>query len=152
MTDNKQATAASRPQSLDALGKELSGLLAEARAFANETAASFEPPLPGTGFQIIQWLHGAGPTRSMQIAEGLSMDRSALSRSLKQLTQAGLLAAHADPLDARATVYALTPLAQQRMSDALRSKGRRYEQRLAAWPTSDIDQLAALLRRLNEHR
>jgi DNA-binding MarR family transcriptional regulator len=139
----------SRAKKLEELGKELSCLLAEARAFANETAALFDPPLSSTGFQVVQWLHAAGATRSTHIAAGLAMDRSALSRSLKQLEQAGLLAAHADPLDARATVYALTPSARSRMNQALVNKGARYEQRLATWTAAEIGTLTGLLRKLN---
>ncbi len=141
--------AAPRAKRLEALGKELNCLLAEARAFANETAALFDPPLSSTGFQIVQWLYAAGATRSTHIAAGLAMDRSALSRSLKALEQAGLLVSHADPLDARAIVYALTPLARSRMNEALINKGARYERRLAAWTPAEIGTLTSLLRRLN---
>lgn len=149
-THNRSTSGQSRSDALTELGTELSALFAAARAFATETAVLFDPPLTSAGFQIVQWLHGAGAMRSMQIADGLAMDRSALSRALKQLTQAGLVEAHIDPQDGRATVYMLTEVARARMHDALASKGMRYEQRLAAWSNADIGQLAALLRRLNE--
>jgi DNA-binding MarR family transcriptional regulator len=142
----------SRSDALAELGMELSAMLAAARAFAAETAVLFDPPLSSAAFQIVQWLHGAGPMRSMQIADGLAMDRSALSRVLKQLAQAGLVDAHVDPQDGRATVYMLTEVARARMNDALALKGMRYEQRLAAWSNADICQLTELLRRLNGAR
>lgn len=142
----------SRSDALAELGTELSALLGAARAFAAETAALFDPPLSSAAFHIVQWLHGTGPMRSMQIADGLAMDRSALSRVLKQLAQAGLVDAYVDPQDGRATVYMLTEVARARMNGALVSKGMRYEQRLAAWSSTDICQLAALLRRLNGAR
>jgi DNA-binding MarR family transcriptional regulator len=142
-------TQAARSRALEALGKELSALLSEARAFTSEAAALFDPPLSTVGFQIVQWLHGSGPMRSMHIAEGVAIDRSALSRSLKQLERAHLVEAGGDPLDARATIYQLTAIARARMDEALASKGLRYAQRLARWPEADIDQLATLLRRLN---
>jgi DNA-binding MarR family transcriptional regulator len=142
----------SRSDALAELGTELSAMLAAARAFAAETAVLFDPPLSSAAFQIVQWLHGAGPMRSMQIADGLAMDRSALSRVLKQLAPAGLVDAHVDPQDGRATVYMLTEVARARMNDALALKGMRYEQRLAAWSNADICQLTELLRRLNGAR
>lgn len=141
--------ARQRDEILLALGMQLNVLLSSARAFTAETAANFEPELSGVSFQILQRLHAVGATRSTRIAEALAMDRSALSRVLQQLTQSGLVEAYADPLDGRATVYALTNDAGKKMDCSIAEKGSRFSQRMQDWTDVEIQQLSELLRRLN---
>ncbi len=86
----------------------------------------------------------------MQVAEALAMDRSALSRLLRQLTQAHLVEAYPDPSDGRVSIYALTKDARKKMDRALASKGSRFFERLTGWSDAEISRLSELLARLNE--
>lgn len=140
----------SREEALLDLGTQLNALLASARSFTARTAADFGPTVSGVSFQVLQWLHSAGATRSTRVAEALAMDRSALSRLLQQLTQAQLVEAYPDPSDGRVTTYALTKEARRRMDRALVNKGSRFSERLQAWSGAEISQLSGLLARLNE--
>lgn len=143
------ATGKSREEALLALGAQLNVLLSSARSFTARTAADFGPSVSGASFQVLQWLHSGGATRSTRVAEALAMDRSALSRLLQQLTQAHLVEAYPDPADGRVTIYALTKDARKKMDRALVNKGSRFSERLQGWSDAEISQLARLLGRLN---
>lgn len=139
-----------REQALLELGTQLNALLSSARAFTAEAAADFTPAVSGASFQVLQWLHAVGATRSTRVAEALAMDRSALSRLLQPLTQARLVEAYPDPSDGRVTIYALTKDARKKMDRALANKGNRFSERLHGWSSTEISQLAGLLARLND--
>lgn len=132
------------------LGGRLNALLAAGRSFSLETAALFEPALSMAALQIVQCLYANGPMRSMQIAQHLAMDRSALSRLLGQLAADELVESRADAQDKRATFYSLTNLARERMEAAFSLKGSRFAQRMEGWSEDEIRQLSAFLSRLTE--
>jgi len=144
------AAGMTREEALLELGTQLNVLLSSARSFTARTAADFEPTVSGASFQVLQWLHSAGATRSTRVAEALAMDRSALSRLLQQLTQAHLVEAYPDPSDGRVTTYALTKDARKKMDRALVNKGSRFSERLQGWSDAEVSQLSELLARLNE--
>jgi DNA-binding MarR family transcriptional regulator len=144
------AAGTSREEALLELGTQLNVLLSSARSFTARTAANFGPAVSGASFQVLQWLHSAGATRSTRVAEALAMDRSALSRLLQQLNQAHLVEAQPDPTDGRVTVYALTKDGRKKMDRALVNKGSRFSKRLQGWSDAEVFELAKLLARLNE--
>jgi DNA-binding MarR family transcriptional regulator len=144
------STRSSRNDAILALGTQLSKLMASGRAFITEAAATFDPPLSAAAFQVVQFLHASGAMRSMQVAQHVAMDRSALSRLLGQLTAEGVVEACPDPDDRRATLYALSSRSVGLMETALSAKGSRYVKRLEGWSETDIRLLNALLTRLND--
>jgi DNA-binding MarR family transcriptional regulator len=151
LSDNEGSSAhSSRNDAILELGTQLSKLMVSGRAFITEASATFDPPLSAAGFQIVQFLHASGSMRSMQVAQHLAMDRSALSRLLGQLAVDGVVEASPDPIDKRATLYALSASASRLMEAALSAKGGRYVKRLQDWSVTDIRQLSTLLARLND--
>src|SRR5690349_10250705 len=79
------------------LGEQLNALLSASRAVTTEMAASFGADLQPAAYHIVQWLHAFGPAQASHVADGLAMDRSATSRLVRQLRQAGIVEARPDP-------------------------------------------------------
>jgi len=140
----------SRPTPLmQEVGAQLSRLLASARATTTETAARFHPDLQPAAFHVARWLLAFGPARTGDIARGVAMDRSAVSRLVDALRVAGLVQVHADPSDKRANLTRLTNDGRTQVTRALAWKGGVLHGRLATWNDRDLRQFARLLDKLN---
>ncbi|WP_342248957.1 MarR family winged helix-turn-helix transcriptional regulator [Sphingomonas sp. OTU376] len=137
------------PASWLALGEELNALLSAARVVAAETSANFDANLQPAAFQVVQWLHAFGPAQASQVAQALAMDRSATSRLVRQLKQAGLLAACPGDADKRAVFLSLTQEGSSRMRSAIAHKGMAFRERLEGWSEADLALFTSLLRRFN---
>ena len=139
-----------RDRLVTALGAELHALIVASRAFTAQSIEDFEPPVSGAAFAVLGWLHVFGPARSSAVAEGLAMDRSIVSRLLKQLGRQLLVEAQPDGTDGRAVVYALSKTGREKVAAATGRKGIAFERRLQNWSDADLVLLTELLRRLVE--
>jgi DNA-binding MarR family transcriptional regulator len=135
---------------VDAIGVLLAHLVASARALTIEAAHRFDPELPPAAFPIARWLLAFGPSRTNDIANGVAMDRSAVSRLIDQLRSAHLVSIAAHPTDGRANSVRLTPAGRRHVTRALHWKGGVFHDRLATWNERDLETLARLLTKLNE--
>ncbi|MGY3489251.1 DNA-binding MarR family transcriptional regulator [Bradyrhizobium sp. USDA 4011] len=131
------------------LGEQLNALLSASRAVAAEMAASFDADLPPAAYHIIQWLHAFGPAQASHVADALAMDRSATSRLVRQLKQAGIVESRPDPADKRGVLLSLTDQGSNKMRAAIKHKGEVFRRRLDGWSEADLRLFTALLRRFN---
>jgi DNA-binding MarR family transcriptional regulator len=135
---------ADREAAVSAVATELAGLLMSIRSLRLEEAALFHG-----AFAVARWLRTAGPSPAGGIATGLLMDKSSVSRHLRVLREEGLVSDEPDPADRRSTIVSLTPLAEERLAQVRRSTRGRLQNRLDAWDTAEVEQLAGLLHRFN---
>ena len=134
---------------VERVGRGLQALLAGARAVTATAAADFAADtLQPASFHIARWLEAHGPARSHDVALGVAMDKSAVSRLLKELEAQQLVRRGDDDADKRAKVVSLTAAARKRLQRALAGKGRALDERLASFRDDDLDAFAALLDRL----
>ena len=138
------------PALMEAVGAQLTRLLASARAITTEAATRFHPDLQPAAFHVARWLLAYGPARTGDIARGVAMDRSAVSRLVDALRAAGLVRVGADPSDKRANLVHLTGGGRTHVMRALAWKGGVLQDRLATWDDQDVEHLARLLGKLNE--
>lgn len=131
------------------LGEQLNALLSASRAVATEMAASFDADLQPAAYHIIQWLHAYGPAQASHVADGLAMDRSATSRLVRQLKQAGIVESRPDPADKRGVILSLTDQGATKIRAAIKYKGEVFRRRLDGWSEADLRLFTALLRRFN---
>lgn len=71
------------------LGEQINALISASHALNVKTAARFDPSIQPAGFHIIRWLYSYGPTSATMLAESTAMDRSSVSRLVKQLELLG---------------------------------------------------------------
>jgi DNA-binding MarR family transcriptional regulator len=154
------AAGAARPQersvgpapdtAVTALEQQLSRLFATAKSLLRDRAVAVHPELSPGGYMALATLVRSGPLHAGALAAALYVDKSVVSRIIRQLTELGLAERRADPNDGRAFYIAATP-ATVRTIDAIRDQYRRsLHGFLAGWDPNDIAQLTALLARLND--
>ncbi|QRN95858.1 winged helix-turn-helix transcriptional regulator [Archangium violaceum] len=151
MTGVKQERGvdAIREQLLASVGEQLGTLLSAARALTAASAARFHPDLQPAAFHVVRWLSAFGPAHAGAIAEGVAMDKSAVSRLIRDLKAVGILQAAPDPNDRRATILSLTPLGEKQMKKVFEQKGQVFLQRTQHWSNEELATFAELLRRFN---
>lgn len=152
------AAGAARPEpavdpapdaAVTALEQQLSRLFATAKSLLRDRAVAVHPELSPGAYMALATLVRSGPLHAGALAAALYVDKSVVSRIIRQLTELGLAERRADPDDGRAFYIAATPAAV-RTIDAIRDQYRRsLHSFLAGWDPADIAQLTALLARLN---
>lgn len=128
--------------------EQLRLLFVRVRAVWKEAAAAVHPDLQPVGYKILSAIVRRGPMHAGAIADSLEIDKSVVSRQVKQLEALGLARSVADPNDRRGRIIEATPSA----AESVGQKGSRMQQQLYAqlrtWPGRDVDELARLLKRL----
>ena len=138
-----------RAAAVTSVASELGALLMSIRSLRIEEAATFHPGLQPGAFAVARWIRTAGPSSAGAVAAGLLMDKSSVSRHLRVLREAGYVQDDPDPEDRRSTILTLTPLAEERLADVRSGTRERLQNRLSAWDTAEVEQLAGLLHRFN---
>lgn len=129
---------------------QMAMLAANIRASTRSTAAGIDPTLEPFGLALLRVLARRGETHAGVVADVLAVDRSMISRQAKLLCALGLVETRVDPLDGRARLLALTPLAQHKLAEVRRNRTALVHRRLSRWTAAELDQFATLLERLNE--
>ena len=109
----------------DALGEQLAKLVVRARATTAQ-AARFHPDLPPAAFHVARWLSSFGPGRTSEIAEGVAMDRSAVSRLIVGLQATGMIRVEPDPSDGRAFLVSLSSDGRRHLAGRTSGKARAF--------------------------
>jgi DNA-binding MarR family transcriptional regulator len=129
--------------------EQMTALAARIRATTREAAAAIHPELPPIGYKMLRVIRRCGSAHASAVADQLGVDRSVVSRQLRQLQDLGLVEVGADAQDGRVRVLALTAtgLAGIEADDA--RGGSRLIRGLGAWTPADLDAFAGYLARLN---
>ncbi|AIQ59969.1 MarR family winged helix-turn-helix transcriptional regulator [Paenibacillus borealis] len=132
-----------------ALGAQLNALISASHALNVKAAARFDSSLQPAAFHIIRWLYSYGPASAAAIAEATAMDRSSVSRLIKQLESMGYVRREASPDDGRAILLSLTELGHQQTLGALNEKGSVFYERIAGWNDYELHQFINMLKQFN---
>lgn len=131
------------------LEQQIGRLFATAKMLTRDRAVSVHPDLSPGGYLALATLARSGPQHAGSLAAALFVDKSVISRIIRQLTELDLAERRADPDDGRAFYIAAMPEAVRKI-EAIRDGYRRsLHSFLAGWDPGDIAQLTALLDRLN---
>lgn len=107
-------------------------------------------PMERAAYLLLRRLQTDGPQRVAELAEGLGLDGSTVTRQLGALDRAGHIRRTAHPEDARVTIVEATP-AGVRAADALRRhRQERVAGHFAEWSAADQRELRDVLHRLND--
>ncbi|WP_058829649.1 MULTISPECIES: MarR family winged helix-turn-helix transcriptional regulator [Paenibacillus] len=131
------------------LGEQLNALISASHALNVRAAAKFDSSLQPAAFHIVRWLYSYGPTNAATLAESTAMDRSSVSRLVKQLQSLGYLNREASQSDGRGIVLSLTEHGQQQLIDALKEKESVFFERILDWKDTKLHDFIQMLRQFN---
>ncbi|MFC9709259.1 MarR family winged helix-turn-helix transcriptional regulator [Paenibacillus sp. NPDC056933] len=132
-----------------ALGEQIHALVSASHALNVRSAERFDATLQPAAFHLVRWLYSYGPTSAASLAEATAMDRSSVSRLIKQLEQAGYVSKEPDPEDRRGVLLSLTELGQQSTVSALKEKESVFYDRISRWDDKELDRFTTMLRQFN---
>jgi len=111
-----------------------------------------DPEMQTAGYLVLRYVMAHEPIRAGDVAAGLSMDKSAVSRQLTVLRDSGLIEAQPDPEDGRASLVVGSVKANERLDEFRVELKADYQRILASWDAADIEAFARLLNKFNESR
>jgi DNA-binding MarR family transcriptional regulator len=111
---------------------------------------SLHPELDPAAYGLLTILHREGPRRVTDLAATVGVGKPTVSRQVALLEEIGLVAKEADPSDGRAQQVALTTAGRAHVEDLRARRHEFFAERLAAWDTAELADLARYLHRLNE--
>ncbi|WP_342566398.1 MarR family transcriptional regulator [Paenibacillus sp. FSL R7-0345] len=132
-----------------ALGEQLNALLSASHAINVRAAARFDASIQPAAFHLIRWLYSYGPASAAMLAESTAMDRSSVSRLIKQLEALGYVRRESSPEDGRAVQLSLTERGQQMTAEALKEKGSVFYERIAGWKDEQLYDFVKMLKQFN---
>lgn len=154
MTESdRDTTGGGRAELDDAIGSvehEFGALFVRLRTRMRAQAAEVHPQVQPFGYIMLGVLLRSGPMHAGALADALAADKSLVSRQASQLEQLGLLRREQDPADRRATYFAVTDEAEQRLNEIGARNRRELRGVLTDWSVDDLRLFANLLHRLNE--
>ncbi|MFB5677887.1 MarR family winged helix-turn-helix transcriptional regulator [Paenibacillus terreus] len=131
------------------LGEQLNALITSMHALNVKIAARFDPSLQPAAFHLVRWLYSYGPTSASALAEAAAMDRSSVSRLVKQLEQLGYVKRESSPDDRRGIFLSLTDLGREKTKEALKEKEIAYFERISKWDEDQLEQFIGMLKDFN---
>jgi DNA-binding MarR family transcriptional regulator len=129
--------------------EQMTALAARIRATTREAAARIHPELPPIGYKMLRVIRRCGSAHASAVADQLGVDRSVVSRQLRQLQDLGLVEVGADAQDGRVRVLALTAAGRTGIEADDAEGGSRLIRGLGEWTRADLDAFAGYLARLN---
>ncbi|MBD8870713.1 MarR family winged helix-turn-helix transcriptional regulator [Nocardioides donggukensis] len=144
-----RAAAAGDPAVLARLEEQMRVAGRRMRRSVQERATAIDPSLPAIGYVVLQSLLDGGSCRQVDLAGSLQADKGAVSRSVQQLLDLGLVERLADPTDGRARQLALTEAGRRRLRVVAETRRATYVDRLAGWSDDELSALVAAMTRYN---
>ena len=124
-------------------------LVLGARRYARRASGELAQDLPPAAWPVFREVLRCERVQAGAIVHALGMDKSAVSRHIKDLREHGLLDAERDEHDARAWWLTVTPEAQARMASIVAGQQERLRGQLASWAPEDLERFAVLLDRFS---
>ncbi len=119
-----------------------------ARHSVRSAAARLSPDLQPAAWPVFREVARTGRIQASAIVSTLGMDKSAVSRHLKELREQGLVEAERDDQDARIVWISPTPLAIRQSAAVFEDRQSRLRSTLTGWSPEDLERFAVLLDRL----
>lgn len=151
-TEPTDATDESDRHSAAIVGVEVSmgALSRKLQLILKNAAAAIDPTLPPAGFQLLRLIQRCGSVQASVAAERLVVDRSVVSRHIRQLEELGLVETRTDPSDGRARFLVLTEEGTRRLRSVNPSGRSVMYPLLTDWEVDELESFAAQLERLTE--
>lgn len=149
--ESPESAAARDALSLD-IEQSISTLYRASKSRLKDLIKRFDPDLQMAGYLVLRHVMTHEPVRAGGVASALDMDKSAVSRQLSVLREAGLVVSLPDPEDGRATLLASSDSAKSALELFRADLKAEYQSVLASWDEREIESFALLLARFNAAR
>ena len=151
MPDSVESDAARDAYALE-IEQGVAVLYRASKARVKRLVEHLDPEMQTAGYLVLRYVMAHEPIRAGDVAAGLSMDKSAVSRQLTVLRDSGLIEAQPDPEDGRASLVVGSVKANERLDEFRVELKADYQRILASWDAADIEAFARLLNKFNESR
>ncbi|WP_243695274.1 MarR family winged helix-turn-helix transcriptional regulator [Agromyces protaetiae] len=149
MTESAPAAVAA-PTTVDegiaAVEEQFSIVFNRARALWSESAKQIHPELQPAGYKLLGMIVRAGRANAHVLADQLMMDKSAVSRQVRLLEDAGLVESLADEHDRRVRVLVPTAVAIERINAVRDRNQERLRGALRDRSVAELASFAEILR------
>lgn len=142
VADSSGTSSVAGPHDTSPLVPDLFRIARRLRRFGGPTQIDI------AALMLLHRLACAGMTRPSDLAADAGLDLSTVSRHIRALDEAGLVAREPDPDDRRSFRLSLTPKGADLMVEALRRREQSVERALTGWNDDDVNDLHRLLGRL----
>ena len=151
MPDSRESDAARDAYALE-IEQGVAVLYRASKARVKRLVEHLDPEMQTAGYLVLRYVMAHEPIRAGDVAAGLSMDKSAVSRQLTALRDSGLIEAQPDPEDGRASLVVGSAKANERLDEFRVELKADYQRILASWDAADIEAFPRLLNKFNESR
>lgn len=138
-----------RAAAVRALEAEFGELISRTRRVMVENANRVSPGMLPGAYKVLTTIERCEQVTASMLAERMLIDKSQISRTLRELEGLGLVERTADPSDRRSAVLRLTPLGVQRLAASREPQEGLLLRTLEEWSLADIDSLTRLLHALS---
>ncbi|MGO2658203.1 MarR family winged helix-turn-helix transcriptional regulator [Mycetocola reblochoni] len=130
----------------------MSAIAGHIRTAVRSAAAAVDPALQPFGLKLLRLVENNGPMSPSAAADRLAVDRSVVSRQIRQLTDLGLARLVTDPADGRARLMELTPEGARRLKDIVPDGPLDMHSVLSTWSADDLHRFAGYITRIIDAR
>jgi|SRR5882757_3940452 len=125
--------------------EEVEGLVAALFVVNNGITRAAKQRPKASELRLLQAVAMHEGSRPSELAERLGVDRSLVTRQLRDLEDVGKVAVRPDPRDGRAFVAELTELGREQMVELTEFGMRRFESFVADWDPDEVREFTRLL-------
>lgn len=139
-----------REAAIAELSTEFGALFSRVRRLFREAAETVAPGLQPVAYQTLGRIAGRDEATVSALAEAMDIDKSVISRAVRDLEQAALIERTTDPADRRSARIVVTQHGRERLDAARDPMREAFRTTLAEWSDNDIVSLTGLLHTLVE--
>jgi DNA-binding MarR family transcriptional regulator len=128
---------------------EIGSMMVEAKRTIAAAASRFDPDVPPTAFYVLRYVMKHQPCTAGDIVKAMALDKSAVSRQVALLREAGFVDVAPDAADGRVTMLASTARADARMLEVRHENRAVFRSHVEGWTDDELAEFAGWLHRFN---
>ena len=128
---------------------EIGSMMVEAKRTIAAAASRFDPDVPPTAFYVLRYVMKHQPCSAGDIVKAMAMDKSAVSRQVTLLREAGFVDVVPDAADGRVMTLGSTDRAEARMLEVRHENRAVFRTHVEGWTDAELAEFAGWLRRFN---
>lgn len=145
--DEDRAAPPTQDEIIESIEQSFARLFTVVKASLREAAAVLGPDVQPAAWTVLRYVVRAAPTQPGPIAVATGMDKSAVSRQLRELRERGLITVEPSTSDARAMLVRPTEDGSRRVASVRDEWSRRFRELLGTWSEDELTTFAVLLDR-----